>query len=200
MARYFCRVCDSNNGWVVPSGAAVETRYSHHGNFRFAYEEWNFNPALLVNGWQYGWIEGFKPGPGRRRITCGGPHDVAMYVRRNGQCFFVGKIMGCEVLEFQQHVPPQHYPGNLAVDANNVGASVVVNGHTWFVNPVINNPKMLAYQNPAPGPLANVRFRPSDAKLCKTPTSIPISYTRYGALLVDNDVARKSLWQSLSCP
>lgn len=193
MTQYFCRVCDSSNGWTKPSAAASETSASHYGNFGFAYEEWNFNPALSVTGWQHGWLEGFKPGPGKRKIESTGPHEVAMYVRRGGSNLFVGKLLACEYLTSSPiHVT---YPPILAADANLVGANIVlVAGGQWSVTPVIRAPRMSIYTHT---PVSNVRFRLEDVQICAMPIRLGISYTRFGALKVNGNPILQAEWARL---
>lgn len=190
MARYFCRICDSNNGWEYPSGVARETNRSHYGNFGFAYEEWNFNSALQTNGFQLGWLEGFRDGLGRR-IVPHGSHDIALYVRRNGNNYFVGRINGCEKINKLGQFP---YPATFAADANAVGANVQVVRNGWYVQPIINNPGMQAHTH---FPESNMRFRNEDVALCSNPVVIPIAYTRYGALLAHGNTNLMALWNSL---
>lgn len=187
MPQYLCRVCDNSSGWVSPTHSATETTYSHFGNFGFGYEEWNFSSLLLIAGWQYGWIEGFKSGPGRRLVMLG-LHEVVLYVRRNGQSFAVGKLLACEKL-----VPAAApvYPAALAVQANGVGAAISLTGNTWNVSPTAAHPRMPAY---AQIPIPNVRFKLKNACLFATPIPLPISFTRYGALLVTPTNGRAAIW------
>lgn len=188
MAQYFCRVCENTNGWVSPTNSARETTSSHHGKFSFGYEEWNFSPHLLIAGWQYGWIEGFRSGPGRRDVAPS-YHEVILYVRRNGQSLAVGKIRACEKLASTVAAPA--YPAALAREANGVGAMITVVGSNWSVSPTVVNPGMAAYVQT---PLPNCRFKPSDAYLFAVPITIPIPYTRYGALLVTPTNRRAAIW------
>lgn len=191
MPRYFCRVCDSNNGWVTPSGFAHETLRSHYGNFGFAYEEWNLNQLLFLNGFQHGWIEGFKAGRGRR-VVPNGVHEIALYVRRNGQCIFIGKIHACE--NIGNTVNAIAYPVGLIAGINNVGGNAAAIGPMWDIRPNVRRPQMPAYNQI---PKSNMRFKLSDAALCKKPFSININYTRYGALLVDGNAVLDAIWQTL---
>ena len=191
MAQYFCRVCDSNNGWVTPSGFATETLASHHGKYGFAYEEWNFNPLLFINNFQHGWLEGFKSGVGRRLVPYG-VHDVALYVRRDGQNWVVGKIINCEKIDSLINSVP--YPGSFIPHVNAVGGNALFNNNQWFVNPKANLPLNFQYNQVS---LANIKFSHSDVTIYQTPISTNIAYTRYGALLVNGNQVRSALWQSL---
>ena len=187
MPQYLCRLCDNSAGWASPTNTATETNSSHFGNFSFGYEEWNFSSHLLKGGWQYGWIEGFNPGPGKRHVAPGS-HEVIWYVRRNGQALAVGKLL-CEKLDHSAALPV--YPPTLASQASAVGAAITVTGLTWNISPTIARPRMKAYsQSIRP----NMRFRPKDAVLFAKPVLLPIAYTRYGALLVTSTNGRKSLW------
>ena len=190
MPQYICRICDNNNGWVSPDNSAKETNRSHFGNFSFAYEEWNFNPLLNLRGWQYGWIEGFKPGIGRRTVPAG-IHEVLLYVRRNGHAWAVGRIKACENIMGQVGLP--FYTEALAAQANSVGASIVVNLHNtqWAVTPTRANPGMLAYTQIN---FPNIRFRLSDAVILTNPKQICIDYRRYGALEVNSVNGRAKVW------
>lgn len=192
MPRYFCRVCDSNNGWFAPSGFANETNCSHYGNFNFAYEEWNSNQALQLHGIQHGWLEGFKPMRGRRHVPIG-QHDIALYVRRHGKALFVGKILGCENISgLACRVP---YPAQFAADVNAIGGNVVVaTGNTWQVQPILQNSKIQNYQQT---PYSNMRFPIDSLTLAPRPIQINIGHTRYGALLVDGFQQRDAIWNLL---
>lgn len=191
MPQYICRVCDNSADWVRPANSATETKFSHFGNFSFGYEEWNFCPQLLIDGWQYGWIEGFNPGPGKR-LVAPGSHQVLLYVRRNGKALAVGRLLVCEKLFPSSRLPA--YPPILAHQARTVGAAITVVGSTWNISPTVARPRMQAYSQ-VPHP--NMRFKPEDAVLFAAPMPLPISYTRYGALLVTPTNGRLPIWSSV---
>lgn len=190
MAQYICRVCENNAWWQHPDNSAHEINRSHFANFSFAYEEWNFSPCLNINGYQYGWIEGFRPGQGRAHVPAG-LHDVLLYVRSNGQALAVGRINACENITGNAGRPL--YPGPLTAQANAVGANVVANPITgeWTVAPTHLNRGMGAY---AQFPLPNVRFKLADANFLQNRIPIPIAYRRYGALLVTPANGRLAVW------
>lgn len=191
MSRYFCRVCDSSNGWLVPSGFAKETKSSHYGNFHFAYEEWNFNQSIRFQGIQHGWLEGFKAMQGHRNVPIG-LHDIALYVRRQKKAFFVGKILSCEnITDLACRVP---YPASFAAHVNAIGGNVAVARNIWQVQSVNLNSRNQKYQHT---PYSNMRFPIRSVQLVKDPIPINIKYTRYGALLVDGYPQREAIWNSL---
>lgn len=124
---------------------------------------------MQTNGFQLGWLEGFRDSLGQR-IVPHGSHDIALYVRKNGSNYFVGRINGGEKITKPGQFP---YPATLAADANAVGAKVQVASNGWYVQPIITNPRMQAHTHP---PEANIRFRNRDVKLCSTPIVIPIAH------------------------
>ncbi|WP_155846547.1 hypothetical protein [Aquaspirillum serpens] len=187
MAQFLCRVCDNSSGWVFPTGSARETISSHYGNFGFAYEEWNFNPGLLKNGWQYGWLEAFNPGPGKRLIAPG-PHDILLYVWRGGAAFAIGRINKCEKLNVGVGIV---YPHAFVAQANAAGASIKALVSGWNVTPVVRHPRMQTYSQI---PRANMRFSLENANLLNFHIPIPINYTRYGGLLVTPNSQLSQIW------
>jgi len=195
MSAYFCRLCDSNNGWTQPSNHAVEKANSHHARWGFAYEEWNFNPKLIRDGHQHGWLQGFsKPSVPR------GKHDVALYVRRNGSALLVGRIWDCENISGSDL--RMRYPAALAQDlAKLPRLSVTVDGNYWNLRRDDSKSDIPVREKAEP--LTNIRFDPGSCALFETPVKLDFRYTRYGALCVDrcrseiDQAARQTMWRRL---
>jgi hypothetical protein len=177
---------------------------SHHGNYGFAYEEWNFNPAMQgEDGFQYGWIEGFKS----NGVQCGIVHEVALYVRRNGENIFVGK-MECEKIN---NGTALGYPPGFIADANAARvvvlrnrlnpfshAPITLQGQNWVVPP-IRQAAMRNGTHPAQyiqSSKPNMRFKLNDWRPCRTLPALPFRYPRYRALLVQG-AARIGYWNNL---
>ncbi len=191
MPRYFCRLCDSSNNWKYPSGAAIETICSHFGKFGFAYEEWNFNEKLRFEGFQHGWLEAFKPMRGHRHVPLGS-HEIALYVRRGGNSYFVGRIEGCENISGTDLQKP--YPSEFAGCANRFGCVVLVGNNLWQVSPIITGSRVQQYTQI---PYSNMRFSVGSVSFARSASLINLNYKRYGALLVDGYPQREELWKSL---
>lgn len=193
MNRYFCRVCDSSNGWTSPSGFASETGASHFGSFGFAYEEWNFSPSMQLDGWQYGWIEGFQSGIGRRNVPPG-PHQVATYFRRSGKNYWAGTFALIEKLPESPQCP--FYTPALVQSARSAGANIRIDENGINVEPIASGARMKAYTRQYLVP--NVRFRVGAFRPAAGLIDTGIAYSRYGPLLVSEDKELAGLWRRLN--
>jgi hypothetical protein len=205
MPRYFCRVCDSNNGWTRPGGLR---QGGHHADYGFAYEEWNFDFTDLYGGWKYGWIEGFyteiDPISGRvspkgsRAVVPWGVHDVRLYVYRRGPQFdFVGRIRECEHIP-QCPVYTQQHLARMVREVNAAGADIRWQNGQWMVHSTRPGGG-LAYPFTAE---PNMRFKPEpgiyELHVPSAPRTGPACrYHYHGPLLVDGHVEREKVWNSL---
>jgi hypothetical protein len=205
VARYFCRVCHNNSNWVHPTGNAGEGLQTHHGNLGFAWEEWNFDFEFLIDGWKYGWIEGFwtepDPSTGMLQAKTGRPlvpfgdHDVILY-RKHGQAKeFIGRIRQCE--HIPQVPPALAYPSSriddMARQAIAARADIRRAGHRWDAHPTLPGSTWSVYEFQ---PIPNIRFMPADYEQWE-PRGRPLKYNRYGPLKVDGNADRERLWHEL---
>jgi hypothetical protein len=222
MARYFCRICDSNLNWVHPSltNPATDGLDTHFGSFGFAYEEWNFDfTSLIINNLKFGWIEGFDSSkPGRKSVPDNTPHDIALYVFTRGvgpanRYRYVGKIIGCkklprpakaEISGLVGRIP--FYTAPMAAQANtarSLPSSPIIFNHsnnTWDVAPILTT-GMSGYIKVQ---FPNIEFDKNNYFAHTGPHhflpcggSTGIKATRYGALEVKAGTYLDKIWNAL---
>ncbi len=56
------RICWNSNGWTQPSGSNGKSsaKDTFEGKYHFGYEEWLFNKAYNINGYNYGFLQQFN--------------------------------------------------------------------------------------------------------------------------------------------
>ncbi len=58
---YITRLCWNTNDWISPSGSATQSEQGTFATqFGFGFEEWLFSPYFIIDGWQYGFIQGIN--------------------------------------------------------------------------------------------------------------------------------------------
>jgi hypothetical protein len=172
--------------------------------YGFGWEEWNFDFQGLIDGWKYGWIEGFYENPAsgnakpwRNRVD-NGCHDVLLYTYTEGIRWIVAYIRDCEKMD-RNRLEWAWQAANLprmAADAVAVGADVRGTQHTgrtyYPIGDHVNQPTP-----PPPFPFAfepNVKFRPADVCYYR-PLQIDLGrYYRYGPLRVSKNSPKEALW------
>lgn len=104
--EYLARICFNSQGWRRPTGEArlleLASPPSFSRMFGYGHEEWLFRFDWLIDGWQYGFLQGVN----NSRSTVAGMEeavDVTLYTcEPSSQRRYVAKILDVECLTYSQ--------------------------------------------------------------------------------------------------
>src|SRR5689334_976997 len=101
MERYCARLCWNSYGWEYPAGIAKHIENdSYVTKNGFGHEEWLFNFAWVIDGYQYSFLQPVHKSQERLK---GQTIEVLLYsINPNGDRVYVGEISHCEVLTDDQ--------------------------------------------------------------------------------------------------
>lgn len=163
LPAYYARICWNTHGWSKPAGVAkqAEATAGFVGKHGFGHEEWLFNFAWLIDGWHYGFIQGFNSSAVRQRHQ-----ETAVSVRLYSISpkpirarLWIGDILECHVLSAEQ-------------------AAVAVEAHREWIEDMRGQLQAVQaddspLSNTDPLKIFNVRFKPARCVIHPEPIELP---------------------------
>ena len=153
MPDKFSRICWNTAGWRKPTGdaAGVETGQTYVATHNFGHEEWLFNYEWLINGFRYGFLQ---PIGKFYNKYMGKSCSILLYtVTPEQETLLVAEIINAYIPEEDEldHVLRRYersgWIDSIRADVKAVGGDLKV------------------LDNPKPVEVANIRFRPENARI-----------------------------------
>ncbi|MDE0175801.1 MAG: hypothetical protein OYH76_01650 [Defluviicoccus sp.] len=151
MQDKFCRICWNTDGWESPTGTATDGPKSYYGIHGFGHEEWLFKYDWLIDGHRYGFLQ-----PINKFFSSysGQNCSILLYtLTPEGQILLIGEISDVyipTIAELERVLTAYEDEGWLDRMRDDV---LNIEGNTDVL------------ENPPPHHIANVKFRPKDAKI-----------------------------------
>lgn len=107
--RKITRLTYNDNGWISPSGwkRKSKTPGLHEADFGYGHEEWLFDFSKTINGYKYGFIEGFRT---KKNKHGGKTYDLQLFTMDaiEKEKYWVAEINNCYVLTEKEQIEIQN--------------------------------------------------------------------------------------------